>query len=101
MRSLFTVFLLILPFAGSVTAQEKTWAGKSVILKRIGIKIDGDKQLEIATLEEAHYKVLAEKDGRLKVKTRGGVVGWFDKDDAVILEDAVAFFTERIAEDSK
>jgi tetratricopeptide (TPR) repeat protein len=101
MRLIFTIFLLIVPIAGVASAQEKSWVGKTIMVKRIGIKIDGDKQLEIATLEEAAYKVLEDKDDRLKVKTRSGVVGWFDKDDAVRLEDAVAYFTQRIEDNAK
>ena len=50
MRYLCTVFLFIVPLAGVAGAQEKTWAGKTILLKRAGIKIDSDKELEIAAL---------------------------------------------------
>jgi tetratricopeptide (TPR) repeat protein len=40
--------------------------------------------------------VLAEENGWIKVKTRHGVSGWLDKDQAVHLNQAIAYLTKRI-----
>jgi tetratricopeptide (TPR) repeat protein len=76
------------------------WTGKIVLLKggkdvRIGHTDAQGKQVNLATLDLLHYRVLQEKDGWLKVRHHG-VEGWFDKTEAVALDGAVAFFTARI-----
>ena len=100
MRFFLSVLVLATASAASVAAQEKTWAGKTIITKTIGIKIsqtdDSGKQVYLATLHGSQYGVLADKDGWIKVKTSRGIAGWFAKADAIPLEDAVAFFTAHI-----
>ena len=101
MRSVLTVFLLIVPVAAAGAAGEN--------LDRQGhpgqTRRHQDRRRQAVGNRHARGGRLQgpfdEKDGRLKVQRRCGVVGWFDKDDAVTAEGAVAFFTERIAEDAK
>jgi tetratricopeptide (TPR) repeat protein len=89
--------------ASAAIAQEK-WDGKTIIVKKAGIKIgysgaDG-KQEFVGELAGVHYPVLADSDGWLKVKDERGNIGWFDKTDAVLLDNAVAHFSERIRQNS-
>ncbi|QDU18940.1 tetratricopeptide repeat protein [Urbifossiella limnaea] len=79
------------------------WAGKTVIPTRFDVlarprpPIPG-KAAE--PLRDGSYTVLADDGGRLKVRDGGRDV-WFDKDDAVPLEHAVGYFTDRLAADPK
>ena len=91
---------IAIPFVGPAAAQDKTWVGKAILVKKAGIKIghtgpDG-KQVYLATLGLADYQVIAEESDWIRVKAGNGAVGWFDKADAVLLEDAGAYFTGRI-----
>jgi hypothetical protein len=84
----------------SGAAAQESWADKVIITKKLGIKIghtdkDG-KQIYLATLTEPEYAVVKDQDGWLKVRTRRGVEGWFEKSDAVLLENAEAYFTSVI-----
>jgi tetratricopeptide (TPR) repeat protein len=104
MRSLVALVILAAA-AGSALAQEKTWVGKTILVRKTGIRIghtaDDGKQVYVATLDESDYHVLAEDSGWIKVKTRQGTVGWFDKTEAVPLEEAVAYANQHIRLHSK
>jgi tetratricopeptide (TPR) repeat protein len=103
-RLCFTLVLIVLLLTGSAQAG-KDWAGKTVLLK-------GGKQVKIETTSAAgegnvigplslpSYKVLKEENGRLKVTDKGRE-GWFDKAEAILLDDAVDYFTERIKKNAK
>lgn len=100
--SLALALLLPLGLAGSADAGAN-WTGKIVLLKgdkevRIGHTDPSGKQIYVAKLNMLHYRVLEEKDGWLKVRQRG-VEGWFDKINAVLLENAVDHFSGRIKAD--
>ncbi len=80
-------------------AKESTWVGKTILLKKPGIKLmkldakePGFNVLEQGELTCADYKVLADADGWIKVR-QDGTEGWLAKTDAVLLEDAVEYFT--------
>jgi tetratricopeptide (TPR) repeat protein len=81
-------------------ADEPSWVGKTIILKKTGIKVgytaDDGKQVYVATLRGLDYLVGGEQDGWLLVPSGFGVEGWFDKEDAVLLDRAVAYFTAAI-----
>jgi hypothetical protein len=85
--------------AGQSAAGNDSWVGKIIITKKDGIKVsntaaDG-KPACLGELKSVNLTVLADQGGRLKV-IWNGVEGWFDKTDAVLLENAVAFFTDQI-----
>jgi tetratricopeptide (TPR) repeat protein len=94
------VLLAILVLPLDVDAGAKTWTGKLVLLK-------GDKEVQIgytdakgnpvfeAKLTGISYRVMADKEGWLKVRQNGSE-GWFNKEAAVLLEDAVAYFSGRL-----
>jgi tetratricopeptide (TPR) repeat protein len=90
--------LLLVLAACSPAVAADSWVGKTILTKKAGIRIGHSKDGEsvyTATLRSLYYRVLAEKDGFIKVR-EGGVEDWFNKDDAVLLEDAVDFCTDRI-----
>ena len=77
-----------------------SWAGRRVILKKPNVKIGYSdkegKQVYIAELTSIAYLVTAEQEGFLQVEQRGAV-GWFDKDDALLPDDAIKYFNEKVA----
>ena len=87
MRPLCAVLLAAVALAGPVDAQDKSWGGKTILVKRAGIKIGqtdaNGNQVYLATLTNSiHYRVLGEQDGWIKVNDGRGSEGWFDKADA-------------------
>jgi tetratricopeptide (TPR) repeat protein len=78
---------------------DDTWVGKMVIIKHNGVTISqtdsSDQEVIVAMLDDLEYKVRQEKGKRIKVNHHG-VSGWFAKADAVVLEDAVEYFTDRV-----
>ena len=98
---LFLAMLTALLLLGSLMQSRPTidsWVGKKVMPKKIGIKIRNTnrkgEEVDVVTLNMI-VTVLEEKDERIKVR-QNGVEGWFAKEDAVLLEDAVNYFTQRI-----
>jgi tetratricopeptide (TPR) repeat protein len=80
-------------------ADEPSWAGRTVVLKRDGVRVghtgpDGNAVYD-ADLTDIAYPVQKETGGWLLVR-HGGVAGWFDKGDALLPEDAVAYFSEQL-----
>jgi tetratricopeptide (TPR) repeat protein len=79
--------------------EDASWVGKRIILRRDGIRIghsDGNgKPVYVRDLTDMVYRVLDEADGWLRVR-QGGAEDWFDKDNAVLLEDAIPYFTDRL-----
>jgi tetratricopeptide (TPR) repeat protein len=81
-----------------------TWVGKIILVKKTGIQIghtgtDGNP-VHVARLTHASYRVIADKGSLVKV-SHNGLQGWFDKKDAVVLEDAVAYFTTQLEANPK
>ncbi len=76
----------------------ESWVGKTILVKKAGIRIghsDGEESVYTATLRVVSYRVLAEEGNFIKVN-ENGVADWFSKNDAVLLENAVDYFTDRI-----
>jgi tetratricopeptide (TPR) repeat protein len=101
MRPLSALLLLLLSCS---PASAESWEGKTILLKgtrtvTIG-RQEGNRQIVVAELNEISYRVEEDKDGWLYVRQQG-VGGWFDKADAVLLEDAVDYFTGRMQRDPK
>jgi tetratricopeptide (TPR) repeat protein len=104
MRVVHATCVLCLIAAGvtpaTATAGDTSWAGKDIILKKTGIRIrytdDNGKQVYVAKLTAIQYVALADQNGWLKVRS-GKETGWFDKNDAVLAEDANAYFSALLA----
>jgi tetratricopeptide (TPR) repeat protein len=81
-----------------------SWVGKKILTKKNDIKIgntDENGQTRIvATLTDLDYMVEKEEGEFIKVLHRGAP-GWFSKEDAVLMENAVAYFTGRIRQNEK
>src|ERR1043165_7071369 len=95
------VWLVLLLVVTPTSAQPGAWVGKSIITKRQGIKInridEKGGEVDAGDLDDdIEYRVLADKGKKIKVVTGKGTEGWFDKKDAVLLEDAAAHFTDAI-----
>src|SRR5689334_878631 len=90
--------VVVLPSAGR-GADDDSWAGSRVILRGAGIKIgfmgEDGRPVFVADLTDSAYTVLQEQGGWLCVRQRSAV-GWFPKMHAVLVEDAVPYFTERL-----
>jgi tetratricopeptide (TPR) repeat protein len=87
--------------AAPASAREdgKSWVGKRVVLTTDGVRIghsgsDGQPVYD-ADLTDMVYRVLDEKDGWLRVRQRSAA-GWFQKDNAVLLDEAIPYFTGRL-----
>jgi tetratricopeptide (TPR) repeat protein len=91
------------PAAAHSAGGGESWAGKPIMPNRPGVKIgesrDG-RASDVATLGLSDYVVLRERDGWLQVRHRG-IIGWLKKDQAVLLQNAVGYFTERLRQNGK
>jgi tetratricopeptide (TPR) repeat protein len=78
---------------------DDSWVGRRVILIRDGVRIgstgEDGQPVYVAELTDMVYRVLREEDGWLRVRQRGAE-GWFAKSNAVLLGDALPYFTERL-----
>jgi tetratricopeptide (TPR) repeat protein len=92
-------------FLSCATARaDDSWEGKNVMPKKSTIWLtEKDRQgkvIRVGKLLSAVVEVMKEKDGLLRVRSKG-IEGWFAKEDAVLLDDAAAYFTERIRVEPK
>jgi tetratricopeptide (TPR) repeat protein len=101
------VFAALFVASGAVASAPVggSWKGKTVILK-------GDKEVKIgtadakgvpqyhATLKGISYKVLDENGSWILVM-QDAVEGWFSKNDAVLVENAKDYFTQRLRANPK
>lgn len=100
MRPLISILTLTILVTGALG--QESWVGKTVLLKRRDIKIqrtEAGRQVDVGELNWPSYKVTGEKEGWLKVTNEQGASGWFDKEQAVLLEDAPAYFSDLIRKD--
>ena len=83
-----------------VPVQPTGWVGKTVFVKKIGVKFhrldDSGVPVDLGLLTGIDYKVLGDNKAQVQIKTRQGLLGWVEKSDVVLLEDAVLFYTNRI-----
>ena len=107
---------LIAPLGGALLAwgllvpavlsgqEDASWVGKRIILLKDGVRIghtaDNGKPVHVGNLTDMVYRVLAEEDGWLRVR-QAGAEGWFAKDSAVLLQDAIPHFTDRLRVNSR
>jgi tetratricopeptide (TPR) repeat protein len=89
----------LLVTAVSSGQEQQSWVGRRVLLRTDGVRIghtDSNGQpVYVGELTDMCYRVLGEADGWLRVR-QCGADGWFSKENAVLLEDAVAYFTDRL-----
>src|SRR5215813_10324897 len=87
----------------NVSSQEadRSWKGKEVILTRAGVKLEMPAGEKIAPrtsgfAKDLTFTVLKENHGKLLIESNRQR-GWIAKDDAVLLDQAVAHFAEQLA----
>jgi len=100
----FSCVVVVVSLATATARADDSWVGKTAMPKRAGLTIGhtdkNDQEVVDATLNDIEYKVEQEKGKWIKVRHHG-VTSWFAKADAVRLEDAVDYFTDRIRDDPK
>ena len=100
MRTSFTLGLLVLLLSGA-QAQEEGWKGKTVILKEGAIPLfseePGGPRVVLDNLRHMTYRVLEDKDNKLKLSQRGDT-GWVDKAKMLPVAKAEEYFTAAIAD---
>lgn len=98
MRTLLSSAVLL---ALTAPAYADDWTGKTVIPKRSGTKIghtdETGRMIYTAELKLLDYKVRKDKDGYLLL-VQNDIDDWGSKSDFVLIDDAVAYFTDRIRE---
>ncbi len=83
-----------------------SWVGQRIMPKRAGTWIGHTngrffvRQVYVAELTDVVYTVLKEQNGWLLVRHRG-VEDWFPREQAVLVEDAISYFAQRIREDDQ
>jgi tetratricopeptide (TPR) repeat protein len=106
MRVFWRAFIAVLAFvaARSPTLADDSWVGKKVMPKKADIQIgytdDNDKIVNACRITDPILTVLGDKDDFIKVN-QNRTDGWFEKKDAVLLSEAVAYFADRIQKDAK
>jgi tetratricopeptide (TPR) repeat protein len=96
--------LLLVCVLPGLAAADDSWVGKTILLKKNDVRLaqtdkDG-REVDGPTLYKLSYVVVAVQDKRVKVR-HNSAEGWIDRADAVLQEDAVDFFTQRIAANPK
>jgi Tfp pilus assembly protein PilF len=88
----------------SVAARENrggSWVGKKIIptKSQVSLHFTGSDGRDADTpLDQSVHTVLADQGGKVKVRQRG-IDGWVEKDDVVLVEQAPAYFSERLRKD--
>ncbi len=84
---------------------EESWAGKRVMIKYAKVKLwepiaEPSQARVIGGLNEAYVTVDREEKGYLFVRSLGRK-GWLKKDDVVLMETAIPYFSQRIEQNPK
>jgi tetratricopeptide (TPR) repeat protein len=102
--NVFTQFYPVLK-AARARAGESSWEGKAVLLIRAGVRLEAPDGENIAPrtaglARDLLFAVRKDEGGRLRVESRRQV-GWILRADAVLVTQAVAHFTTRLAKAPK
>jgi tetratricopeptide (TPR) repeat protein len=79
-----------------------SWVGQRILIKRPRTPMFASirkEQKVIARLSDILYLVYDDRESFVQVR-HGGVTGWLPKDEAVLLDEAIAFFTGEIRKDN-
>jgi tetratricopeptide (TPR) repeat protein len=96
-RAFATIWLICLPTL--TFGDDGSWAGQRIMTTRAGTLIGyGDwfgRASYVAELTDMVYTVQRDQDGWLYVRHRG-IEGWLPKEQAIPLDDAIAYFSQRL-----
>ena len=103
--SALIAYLLLMPLSLPATAGEPSWKGKTVILVRPGVELQAPEGEKIApktsgVAKDLMFQAQKDEDGRLRISSRRQE-GWIAKSDAVVFDQAVEYFTKKLAADPK
>jgi tetratricopeptide (TPR) repeat protein len=105
-RCILAVLILTLAVASSAHADD-SWVGKKIIIKGDNVKFGQtdpktNEQVYFGELKLVDYTVRGDENGFLLVfDPHWAKEGWFHKSDAVLVENAVDFFTKEIRKNPK
>jgi tetratricopeptide (TPR) repeat protein len=108
--SLVAPMLLAVPVRDIPAAPpaKTSWVGKTVFVKSNGLSLDPGAEPNDANpmpggipVTAITYKVYGERPNHVQVRTREGTSGWLKKSDAVLLDDAVLYFSKLIEANPK
>src|SRR5687767_4423113 len=95
MRASWLLLLLVL-FPAQALCQDAGWKGKTIILKDGTVPFysqePGSPPALLGNLRHITYKVLDDKDGKLRVN-QAGTEGWVEKEKVLPTEQALEHFT--------
>jgi tetratricopeptide (TPR) repeat protein len=96
------IALLLMCSGLTVTAVDPSWKGKEVVLTRAGVKLEVPAKEKIAprtsgVAKDVTFKVLKDERERLLIESNRQR-GWIARSDAVLTDQAVIYFTERLAQ---
>ena len=104
LASCFVAALLLTPTpTPDKTVPDPTWVGKTVITKLNArmVQLEEGKLVNATLLTGIDYRVLAEKDDLIQIKTQQGATGWLKKTDVILLDDAPVFFSRLIQDNAE
>jgi tetratricopeptide (TPR) repeat protein len=86
-------------------AGEPSWKGKTVILVRPRVELQAPEGEKIApktsgVARDLMFQAQKDEDGRLRISSRRQD-GWIAKSDAIVFDQAVDYFTKKLAADPK
>jgi tetratricopeptide (TPR) repeat protein len=98
-------WLAFQPPAMATAQPEESWASKCVMIKHAKVKLwdsitEPGQARVIGDLNEAHVLVDREEMGYVFVRSLGRK-GWLKKDDVVLMETAIPYFSQRIEQNPK
>jgi tetratricopeptide (TPR) repeat protein len=98
--------LALIPQVPTWAADQDTtsWVGKRILLRKEGVRIgradDKGQIVYFADLTDMAYRVLGDTNGWLRVR-HGSAEGWFAKDSAILMDEAIPYFTDRLRTNSR
>src|SRR3954468_24537243 len=102
---ILAIALILLGMGRPFLAAEPSWEGKTVLLTRAGVKLQAPEGEKIAPrtaglAKDLMFQVVKDKEGRLRISSRRQQ-GWISKRDAVLFDQAIAYFTRQVERNPK
>src|SRR5262245_7016283 len=97
--------LVVIGTSLHLLAGESSWQGKTILLARPGVQLrlaEGETIVPktAGVAKDLVFQVLKDEKDRLRIGSRRQL-GWVSRSDAVLFNEAVAYFTEKLARNPK